>query len=176
MRLSSRRVERWLRMAGATHKIAGSTNGVRRPGWHSESMSCIRHTWQPDAIVALLLRPRGGVSWAAGIGPPPQPCLSGHPWRRDTCTALTDNTFLLRRWRHGSEGQLLRVVQTETCPGLLRNSVWRREGKLPQVGIVVLLLWDASALLARALHLSRSSFNFLRSLTVDCYRNEQFQS
>lgn len=57
-------------------------------------------------------------------------------------------------------GQILRVVKTETCPGLLRNSVRRLEGKLPHIGIDILLLWAISAPLARALHPFGSSLNF----------------
>lgn len=119
-----------------------------------------------DAIVALLLKPRGGVSWAAGIGPP-QPCLAGHPWRqryspdRQRCSVSAVAAWQQRGNRR--IGQILRVVKTETCPGRLRNLVRRLGCKLPHVGIDILLLWAPSAQLARALRPSRSSFNFFFS-------------
>lgn len=95
-----------------------------------------------DAIVALLLRPRGGVSWAAGIGPPP--CQLG---RASLATKYSPDrkrfsVSAVAAWQQRGNkriGQILRVVKTETCPGLLRNLVRRHEGKLPHIGMDVVM-------------------------------------
>ncbi|KAL6881651.1 hypothetical protein HDV57DRAFT_71057 [Trichoderma longibrachiatum] len=69
-----------MRMAGATHKIAGSTDGVRRPGWHSESMSCIRHGFIRGFAPDGPARGRVGARhWPAAGMPAGSP---GGPWRR----------------------------------------------------------------------------------------------
>lgn len=115
------------------------------------------------ATDALLLRPRGGVSWAAGIGPPP--CQLGRAPLATRCSPDRQrfSVSAVAAWpQRGNKGrgQILRVVKTETCPGLLRNLVRRHEGEPPRIGLDVLLLWAISALLARALHPTGSSLNF----------------
>ncbi|KAL7933797.1 hypothetical protein V8C35DRAFT_303920 [Trichoderma chlorosporum] len=128
-------------MAGATHKIAGSTDGVRRPGWHSESMSCIRHGFcrgfAPDG------------PWRGRVGCRHWPAQGrlGFPWletQPSWATPLSSGVCMFREQRAA-------FVKEETSPGEMRNQRERHAAESCLIRTVVLLLWATDARLARAL-------------------------